>query len=145
MRLASSPLLEPPPLPQLAEDDRVAPVGEHEFEVAPSQRLLRPPAVLDHPLLPDRLDACAPERYRAPAAPGADGRHPRVGEAPRAALDEPLRRGAPGASRLPRPRQGRDAAARAPAARRPRPRSRATPRAPAALRGAGRARAAAAR
>ena len=48
----------------------VAAVGEDQLEVVAAQRLRRPPAVLDHPLLADRLDGDAVDRGRR--AVGAD-------------------------------------------------------------------------
>ena len=58
-------LLPVPATAGAAEDDHVAPVGQHQLEVMATQRPQRPPAVLDHPLLAHRLD-------RRPARPNAE-------------------------------------------------------------------------
>src|SRR5215207_7485858 len=71
-RLCLSGALVPLPVPaalfKLTEDHHVAAVLEHQLEVAPPQRLTRPPAVLDQPLFPHRA-------HRQPS----DGARPAVG------------------------------------------------------------------
>ena len=62
---ASVPLAEPAAASGSREDDDVAAVGEHQLEVAAPQGLLRPPAVLDQPLLAHRLHRQPPDRARA--------------------------------------------------------------------------------
>ena len=51
---------------RLAEDDDAAAVGQRQLEVAAAQRLRRPPAVLDQPLLAHRLHRHRADRARAP-------------------------------------------------------------------------------
>src|SRR3954467_12344639 len=63
--LRSSSLGEPRPLLSVGEDDRVLAAREDEVEVAPIDRLLRPPAVDDTPFLThegDLLTIHAPRR-----------------------------------------------------------------------------------
>ena len=68
-RPSDRPLLEPAPrrdrLRRLAEDDDVAPVGEHDLEIASLQGFRRPPAILDQPLLAHRIDRDAGRRRAA--------------------------------------------------------------------------------
>jgi hypothetical protein len=46
------------------EDDDVLARFEHEIEVTPPQRLFRPPAIGDEPLLPNRRHADTADRHR---------------------------------------------------------------------------------
>src|SRR4051794_29180006 len=57
--LLSRGLLVPGTLHQVAEDDRVAPTRDEHLPVAPAQRGIRPPAVLDEPRLAHRLHLAA--------------------------------------------------------------------------------------
>src|SRR5687768_6219127 len=52
------------PLAPAAEDDDVAAVRQGELEVATAQRPRRPPAILDQPLLANRLDRHVAEADR---------------------------------------------------------------------------------
>src|SRR2546423_5491098 len=62
--MTSAHLRVPAPAMEVAEHDRVAAVGKHELEVTPGERAAGPPAVLDHPLLGDRLDGGAADGRR---------------------------------------------------------------------------------
>src|SRR4051812_36966480 len=57
-------LREPAATREVAEHDDVAAVCEHQLEIAPPQRAAGPPAVLDHPVLGDRLDGGAADGGR---------------------------------------------------------------------------------
>src|SRR5204863_4102567 len=57
---------------RLAEYDHVAAVGEHELEVAAAERLRRPPAILDQPLLAHRFDGHRLDGARNVAGAGLD-------------------------------------------------------------------------
>lgn len=63
----SSRLTEPPSPEQVVEDDRVAPVHEHELKVTAAQGAIGPPAVLDDPVLGDLVDRKAIDRARSAA------------------------------------------------------------------------------
>ena len=69
----------PLPIPALsaggAEDREGAAVAQRQLEVVPAQRLRRPPAVLDQPLLADGVDPDPLDCGRSAAGIGAD-RHP---------------------------------------------------------------------
>src|SRR4051794_36187643 len=65
-------MAEPAPVRELAEHDEIPPVDGHHLPVAPAQRPLGPPAVLDEPRLADRDDLVAVDGLRAPAGPRDD-------------------------------------------------------------------------
>src|SRR4051795_10742021 len=65
-------MAEPAPVRELAEHDEVAPVDGHHLPVAPAQRPLGPPAILDQPGFADRDDLVAIDGLRAPAGPDDD-------------------------------------------------------------------------
>ena len=66
-------LQEPTPGDQVAEEHDVATVDQDDLEVAPPQRSRGPPAVLDHPFLPHRVDLSAGHDTRGPSVAGEDG------------------------------------------------------------------------
>src|SRR4029079_3866163 len=65
----------------VVEDDGVLAALEHELEVAADDRLLRPPAVDDAPLLPYERDAAVVHRELSRVRVGRDARRPRRVEA----------------------------------------------------------------
>ena len=73
-RRASGSLLEPAAGHEVPEEDSVAAVLEYDLEVAPPERPPRPPAVLNHPLLEDRLNRAAGERSRRAVVAATDRR-----------------------------------------------------------------------
>src|SRR4051794_40546859 len=81
---AGSPVAVPPTLLEVAEHHEVATIDGDELPVAPAQRALRPPAVLDEPRLAHRDHLVTVDGQRAPARPHQDGGGPRDGEAARA-------------------------------------------------------------
>ena len=58
-------LAPPPPAPQVVEHDLVSPAGRDDLPVAPAQRPIRPPAILDQPGLADGVDLATVDRQRA--------------------------------------------------------------------------------
>src|SRR4051812_50084521 len=62
----------PAPVRELAEHHEIPPVDRDDLPVAPSQRPLGPPAVLDEPRLADRDDLVAIDGLRAPTGPDGD-------------------------------------------------------------------------
>ena len=117
--------LEEPAAAHRSEDHDVSPVHQHQLEVAPAQRPPGPPAVLDHPLLADRVHRpCGPRPgHAARARPRRRrGAGRRAGAAAAFLSRSPAR---PGRARAPRGARaaaspGRSAA-RAARPRRPRP------------------------
>src|SRR5581483_6973658 len=73
-----SPLREPAAALLVAEDDDVLAALEHDLEVPPRDRLLRPPAVDDAPLLADELDRLAIDPLRRPVEALLDERPTRL-------------------------------------------------------------------
>src|SRR4051812_16004018 len=71
----------PAALLELAEDDEVAAVDGDHLPVAPAERPVGPPAVLDEPRLAHRDDLVAVDGQRPAARAGQDVRGPRDGEA----------------------------------------------------------------
>src|SRR4051812_33008100 len=71
----------PAALVELAEDDEVTAVDGDHFPVAPAQRAVGPPAVLDEPRLAHRDDLVAVDGQRPAARAGQDVRRARDGEA----------------------------------------------------------------
>src|SRR5919197_5770798 len=72
----------PPSVRELAEDDQVAAVDGDDLPVAPAQRPVRPPAVLDQPRFADRDDLVAVDGLGPPTRTGDDVGRSRYGEAP---------------------------------------------------------------
>jgi hypothetical protein len=71
-------LREPGAALLVAEDDDVLAALQHDLEVAPGNRFLRPPPVEDAPLLPDDLDSLTIDPARRPVEPFLDERRPRL-------------------------------------------------------------------
>src|SRR5215212_9570594 len=124
---ASIPLPEPAARVRLAEDDDVAAVLEHKLEVAAPNRLLGPPAVLDQPLLADRLDCQSADSLRRAIGVDLDRNRPGLVDAtgPHVRFPEPhnVTSLPPGTASGPRaaPGSGTRGPPRAPAAPHPRP------------------------
>jgi len=95
--LSGSSLREPTALLTVAVDARVLAQLEHDLVVAAIERLLRPPAVDDAPLLPHEGDLLAVDDARSSVDPGLDERRPRRVEAPRGRVGERMRAAGPGA------------------------------------------------
>src|SRR5436190_5875002 len=77
----SAALLEPGAADQVAIHHYVAAPGQDELEIAASQGLAGPPALLDHPFLADGLDPFGPQGDRR-ARTRVDPYRPRGAEAP---------------------------------------------------------------
>ena len=77
MTHTSSTLREPRAALAVAVDDDVLAGLEHEVEVAAVDRLVRPPAVDDPPLLAERRDALAVDAARRAVGVPFDERRPR--------------------------------------------------------------------
>ena len=73
-----SALAEPAPVLVVMEDDDVLAALQDHVEVAPVDRVLRPPAVDDAPLLPDQLDRQAIDETRRPVCSRLDEGSPRL-------------------------------------------------------------------
>src|SRR5262245_8922223 len=83
-RVATSRLLgEPARLLEVAVDTDVLAALEDDLEVAAVDRLLRPPAVDDAPLLADERDGLPVDHARRPVERGLDERRPRRVQASR--------------------------------------------------------------
>src|SRR3954454_7507634 len=67
-----SAMAEPASVLELAEHDEVAAVHRHDLPVAPPQRAVGPPTILDEPRLADRDDLMPVDRLGAAARPGDD-------------------------------------------------------------------------
>src|SRR5437763_10893172 len=76
-------LREPAALVEVAEDDDVAPVVRDDLPVAPAQRTVRPPTVLDQPRLANGVDRPALDGQRTPGGVGSDVRAARLVQSPR--------------------------------------------------------------
>src|SRR3954447_19448269 len=70
-------LLVPGTLLQIAKDDRVATTRDEHLPVAPPQRLVGPPAILDQPRLPHRFHLSAGHDHRPPVRADGDRDQPR--------------------------------------------------------------------
>src|SRR3954449_10180113 len=68
----NSAMAEPASVLELAEHDEVATVDRHDLPVAPAQRAVGPPAVLDEPRLADRDDLVTVDRLGPSARSGDD-------------------------------------------------------------------------
>jgi hypothetical protein len=62
----------------VVEDDDVLAALQHDIEVPTVDRVLRPPAVDDAPLLPDHLDRQAIDETRRPVCSWLDEGSPRL-------------------------------------------------------------------
>src|SRR4051812_38721323 len=71
-------LREPPPSRAVVEDDGVLAGLEHDLEVAPDDRLLRPPAVEDAPFLAEDRDGAVVHLPRCAVEVRLDARRARL-------------------------------------------------------------------
>src|SRR5262245_31380556 len=71
----------PATLSELAEDDEIAAVDRDDLPVAPADRPVGPPAVLDEPRLAHGHDLVVVDHLRAPPGAGEDGGAARGAEA----------------------------------------------------------------
>jgi hypothetical protein len=70
--MAGLPLPPPPPAHQVTEHHLVTPIDSDDLPVAPPQRTVGPPSVLDQPRLAHRVDDAAADLMRPPVLAGAD-------------------------------------------------------------------------